>query len=61
MIDKNSNSETCIVNKDSLYYIPKLKWIEYEILDKDTIILCLVDKNINESIAINDFEEFSKN
>jgi len=61
LIDKNSNSETCIVNKDSLYYVPKLKWIEYEILDKDTIILCLVDKNINESIAINDFEEFSKN
>lgn len=58
LIDKNSSKETCIVNKDNLYYVPKLKWIEYEILDKETIILCLVDKDMNESISICNFEEF---
>ena len=58
LIDKNSTKETCIVNKDNLYYVPKLKWIEYEILDKETIILCLVDKDMNESISICNFEEF---
>jgi hypothetical protein len=58
LIDKNSTKETCIVNKDNLYYVAKLKWIEYEILDKETIILCLVDKDMNESISICNFEEF---
>ena len=60
LTDKCSNTETRIVNKDTLYYIPKLKWIEYEILDNNTIMLCLVDKDINESISISDFEEFKK-
>lgn len=58
LTDKESNSEECIVNKDNVYYIPKLKWIEYEILDKDTVILCLVDKDINYSVSIQSFEEF---
>ena len=37
-----------------------MKWIEYDILDKDTIIICLVDKDINESISNSNFEDFMK-
>jgi dTDP-4-amino-4,6-dideoxygalactose transaminase len=58
LIDKKLKEETTIVNKDNLHYIPKLKWVEYEILSDNTVILCLVDKDINSSIVINDFEEF---
>ena len=60
LTDKYLNTETSIVNKDSLYYIPKLKWIEYEILENNTIMLCLVDKEINESVSVNNFDEFKK-
>ena len=35
-----------------------MTWVEYSILDKNTVIMCLTDKNINESISINDFEKF---
>jgi dTDP-4-amino-4,6-dideoxygalactose transaminase len=60
LTDKYLNTETSIVNNDSLYYIPKLKWIEYEILENNTIMLCLVDKEINESVSVNNFDEFKK-
>jgi hypothetical protein len=60
LIDKELNKEITIVNKNNIYYIPKLKWIEYEILNNETIILCLVDKNLDDSISINNFEDFKK-
>jgi dTDP-4-amino-4,6-dideoxygalactose transaminase len=60
LIDKELNKETTIVDKNNLHYIPKLKWIEYEILNSDTIIMCLVDKNLDDSISINNFDDFKK-
>ena len=58
LIDKELKEENIILNKDNTYYISKLKWLEYEILENNTIILCLVDKNINESVTITNFEDF---
>jgi hypothetical protein len=40
------------------FYISNMKWVEYEILDKNTIILCLVDKDINDSVSLFNFQEF---
>jgi len=58
LIDKELKKDITIVNKDNLYYIPKLNWIEIEILDNNTTILCLADRNINESVSIYNFKEF---
>lgn len=60
LIDQNNESEIIYLNKDDVYYIPNMKWIEYEYLDSNTIILCLVDKELNESETITNFKDFLK-
>jgi dTDP-4-amino-4,6-dideoxygalactose transaminase len=39
LIDKNSNEETVVINVNNTFYISNMKWVEYEILEKNTIIL----------------------
>lgn len=46
-----------LIKNDSIF-IPKMKWIEFEILDKDTIIMCLADETYDKSISISDFDVF---
>lgn len=58
LTDKKLNKEIKIVNKNEIYYISKMKWIEYEILDNNTIIVCLVDKSMSESNIVNNFDDF---
>jgi dTDP-4-amino-4,6-dideoxygalactose transaminase len=50
--------EITILDENSTYYIKKNIWVEYTILDINTIILCLTDKSMNESISEKDFNNF---
>ena len=50
-------SNHILVKNDSIL-IPKMKWLEFEILDKDTIIMCLADENYDNSVSIMDFDVF---
>jgi dTDP-4-amino-4,6-dideoxygalactose transaminase len=51
--------EKCVeLNEDDIYYIPRLHWLEFDILEKNTIILCLTNKIKEESISEHDFEKF---
>jgi dTDP-4-amino-4,6-dideoxygalactose transaminase len=58
LIDVDLIETINIVNKNETFYIPKMKWIEYEVLSKDTVILCLADKTMNESCSVKIFEKF---
>lgn len=58
LIDKSQNSITHDLHKDSVYFISKMLWIEYEILEPNTIIFCMADKSLKESHSIRDFNEF---
>ena len=57
-ISQDLSENTFIMEKNDLILVPKMKWIEFEILDKDSIIMCLVDENFNNSKSIFDFNEF---
>jgi dTDP-4-dehydrorhamnose 3,5-epimerase-like enzyme len=58
LIDVDLTETNNIVNKNETFYIPKMKWIEYEVFSKDTVILCLADKAMNESCSVKNFEKF---
>ncbi len=58
LIDKNLKEEVKIVGKNNICYIPKMKWIEFDILESNTVILCLADKCIKESISEHNYEKF---
>ena len=58
LIDINEVENIVELSKNDIYYIPTMKWIEYEILESNTIILCLVDKIMSESSSICDYSKF---
>jgi dTDP-4-amino-4,6-dideoxygalactose transaminase len=58
LIDKNLNETINIINKNNIFYIPKIKWIEYEILVENTIIMVFVDEILSKSKSIFNIEEF---
>jgi len=58
LTDKNSNIVEKTLNVNDIYYVPKMNWIEYTILDINTVMLCFTDKNISESISIHNFADF---
>jgi len=60
LIDINEVENIIELSKNDIYYIPIMKWIEYEILESNTIILCLVDKIMSESCSIHDYSKFIK-
>lgn len=57
-VDQNKNEELRVLNKGDVFYISEMKWIVFEASDKDTVIFCLTDKNINDSVSIYNFDDF---
>jgi hypothetical protein len=58
LIDKLQNKVIEYLDKESIYFVSKMSWVEYEILEPDTIIFCMADKCLGESRSITDFNEF---
>lgn len=58
LIDKNREEKIIILKKNDTYYIPSMYWIEFDILDLNTVLLCFTDKSLNESVSLHSFEEF---
>jgi hypothetical protein len=56
----NQNNQKLInkIGKNETFFIPKQSWVEYKILEPDTIILVLADEIYEKSICIQNFEEF---
>ena len=46
------------IEKNETFFIPKLSWVEYKILEPDTIILVLADEIYEKSICNQNFQEF---
>jgi len=57
-IDKQMTEKISELSENDIYFIPKMHWLEFEILDKDTILLCLTNKIKEESISENNFDKF---
>jgi len=60
LVDSNLNEKNKIIKKDEIYYIPRMNWIEFEILDKNTNIFVMVNEILSKSRSIHDFNEFLK-
>ena len=60
LIDKNLNIITKNLVKNDIFYIHRLNWIEFEILDDKTIIFALANEVFDKSISVFNFEEFKK-
>lgn len=58
LIDKNQIEITKKLSKDEYIYIPKMNWVEFEILFANTIIIVLVDEIMEKSRSIHNFNEF---
>jgi len=58
LINQDKIEEIKIVSKNETILIEPMKWIEYEILEVNTNIICLVDKEYSYSESIFNFEEF---
>jgi len=58
IINKQLKEEIHNLSKNSVFLIQPMKWIEYEMLDTSTIILCMCDKSLNESVVEHDFKKF---
>jgi dTDP-4-amino-4,6-dideoxygalactose transaminase len=53
LTNKFNVSTTQILENNMAFYISKNNWIEFEILDKDSIIFVLCDKELESSVIIN--------
>jgi hypothetical protein len=60
LIDKNQYEIIKKLAKNEYIYIPKMNWVEFEILNKNTIIFVLADEIMSESKSIFNFDEFIK-
>lgn len=58
LIDKNQIETKRKLLKDEYINIPKMNWIEFEILTANTIIIVLVDEIMEKSKSIHNFNEF---
>ena len=59
LIDRNNNIiSDDILNKNDTYHINNNTWIEYTILEVNTIIIVMCDMDYNNSIIENDFKQF---
>jgi dTDP-4-amino-4,6-dideoxygalactose transaminase len=58
LIDKNQIKTIKKLVKNEYIYIPKMNWIEFEILSANTIIIVLVDEIMEKSKSIHNFNEF---
>ena len=58
LIDKKNNCIIHSLQSNEAYYIPKNIWVEFEILDNNTTIFVLCDREFESSKSIDNFEEF---
>jgi hypothetical protein len=58
LISKFNTTITKTLRKNDAFYIPKNNWIEFKILDSNTIIFVLCDKNFESSISEYNFTNF---
>lgn len=58
LIDKKLIESINIIEKNEICYIPKMNWIEFEILDSSTIIMVFVDEILSKSNSIYIFNDF---
>lgn len=58
LIDKNLIEFIKKIKKNEYIIIPKMNWIEFEILKQNTIIVVLANQNIIDSKSIHNFNEF---
>ena len=57
LIDKSLNIIEKTISKNDIYFIPRMNWLEYEILDKDSIIIVFANENLFNSKTIINFED----
>lgn len=58
LIDKNLKETINLLQKNDIIYIPKMNWLEFKILEIETVIIVLVDEILSKSISIYNYEEF---
>lgn len=58
LINKNLNETIKKLGKDEYINIPKMTWLEFEILKQNTLILVLADLNLEESKSIHIYKDF---
>lgn len=58
LINKNQIETSKKLVKDEYIYIPKMNWIEFEILSSNTIIIVLADEIMEKSLSIYNYNEF---
>jgi len=57
-IDSNLNEKNKIIKKNEIYYIPRMNWIEFEILNVNTNIFVMVNEILSKSTSIYNFDDF---
>lgn len=60
LVNKNLNKKEINLYKNDIYLIPRMNWLEFEVFNKDTIILVLVNETLNNSKGIFNYDEFIK-
>jgi hypothetical protein len=60
LTDKNLNVTETILNKNDTKIIPRMNWLEYEMIDISSIILVLANEIFGNSISVRDYETFIK-
>tara|TARA_B110000285_G_C14563216_1_gene354497 strand:- start:131 stop:505 length:375 start_codon:yes stop_codon:yes gene_type:complete len=58
LIDLNMTEKITELGKNEIHFIPKLNWMEFTILDSNTVIIVLADEILSKSESIHDFEVF---
>ncbi len=58
LIDKNLNETNIVLYKNDTFLIPRLYWLEYEILEENTVIMVLANETLEKSNGIFNYEEF---
>lgn len=56
--DKEGNKLQKVINKNETIFIPKMNWIEYEILEKDTVVLVFADQILENSMSERSYNSF---
>lgn len=60
LIGIDSSVETKIIGKNETYFVPRMKWLEFEILSDDTIIVAMANEILSKSVSVHNFDDFIK-
>ena len=58
LIDKNLIETNNIIEKNQILYIPKMNWVEFQILEANTVIMVFADEILAKSTSIHSFNDF---